>query len=114
MHGLAMVEPMGQYPPSVHGLHSVLPSLSSYLPAAHGSHDTAPGTLLYVPAEQFCGAVAPVEQNAPAGQVSQLDCAALPVALEWLPEEHSAGATAPGGQKPPDVHGSQAVLPSSS
>ena len=110
-HGLAIVEPTGQKPPSVHGLHSVPPSSSWYSPATHGAHDAALGAALNVPVEQFLGAVEPGEHDAPAGHYAQSDWAVLPVALEWLPAAHSVGATAPIGQKWPGTQSSHAVSP---
>ena len=73
--------PSGQYEPSTHASHSVMPSSSWYVPPPHAEHWSAPSAEI-VPALQLVGATLPVEQYAPAGQVSQSAAAALSVALE--------------------------------
>ena len=67
--------------------------------------------LLYDPGAHGLYAVEPVAHAAPAGHDVQFSAWERPIALEYVPAKHGRAADAPGGQKLPMVHCSQAVEP---
>ena len=73
------------------------------VPAAQASHVPWPVRGCLVPGLHGVGAVAPVEQNAPASHGVHSLLLPRPTALLYEPERHGSGALAPASQYEPGV-----------
>ena len=76
--GMGEAEPAGQYEPEGHGLHALLPSVSSYVPLAHVVHKPMPSSGAAVARPQAAGAFDPGTQKWPDGQVVHSACVVAP------------------------------------
>ena len=111
-HSVTALDPSRQYPPAEHCAHADAFVPVWKRPASHAVHAPWPGWSAYLPVLHAAGAVEPVLQYEPTGQLKQPDSAEMPPEPEYRPAGHSVTADAPSPQYPPAVlHCTQPVAP---
>ena len=112
-HESAALLPSGQYTPSPHASHAVLPGSACSSPAAQSTQLPKPVAFATLPAAHGAGWVAPVLQLCPAQQASHSSAPPTSVRLVHRPDGHGSAAADALAQYEPASHGSHAVCPAS-